>query len=97
MDLHVGSSDILNTVTVPYGSLRLWDTSTGWAQINTSSGVFDFSTLDGFVNSSPSGVDLLYNLARTPQWASSNPTDSSCSYNTTDLPQWRRQRAVLGS
>jgi hypothetical protein len=86
MDLHVGSSDILNTVTVPYGSLRLWDTSTGWAQINTSSGVYDFSTLDGFVNSSPSGVDLLYNLARTPHWASSNPNDGSCSYNTNDFP-----------
>src|SRR5437879_3363215 len=26
MDLHVGSSDILNTVSIPYGSLRLWDT-----------------------------------------------------------------------
>lgn len=86
MDLHVGGSDHLNTVTVPYGSLRLWDTSTGWAQINTASGVYDFSTLDGFVNSAPSGVDLLYNLARTPHWASSNPNDSSCSYNTNDFP-----------
>src|SRR6267378_4498796 len=66
MDLHVGGSDHLSTVTVPYGSLRLWDTSTGWAEINTASGVYDFSTLDGFVSSAPSGVDLLYNLARTP-------------------------------
>jgi hypothetical protein len=87
MDLHVGSSDLLNStdVTVPYGSLRLWDTSTGWAQINTSDGAYDFSTLDGFVNSA-SGVDLLYNLARTPNWASSNPGDSSCAYNTNDYP-----------
>ncbi len=86
MDLHVGSSDILNTVSIPYGSLRLWDTSTGWAQINTGPGVYDFSTVNGFVNSSPEGVDLLYNLARTPNWASSNPSDSSCSYNTNDFP-----------
>ncbi len=86
MDLHVGSSDLLNTVTIPYGSLRLWDTSTGWAEINTASGAYDFSTLDGFVNSSSSSVDLLYNLARTPHWASSNPNDSSCSYNTNDFP-----------
>src|SRR5882672_4038504 len=54
MDLHVGSSDLLSTVSIPYGSLRLWDTLTGWAQINSASGVYDFSMLDGFVNSSPS-------------------------------------------
>jgi hypothetical protein len=86
MDLHVGSSDILNMVTVPYGSLRLWDTATGWAQINTGPGSYDFSTIDGFVSAAPSGVDLLYNLARTPTWASSNPTDSSCAYNTGVYP-----------
>ena len=86
MDLHVGSSDILNTVTIPYGSLRLWDTSTGWAQINTSPGVYDFTNVTGFVDSAPEGVDLLYNLARTPHWASSNANDSTCSYNTTDFP-----------
>jgi hypothetical protein len=85
MDLHVGSSDLVPSVSVPFGSLRLWDTSTGWAQINTSNGVYDFSTLDGFVNSS-SGIDLLYNLARTPNWASSNPGDSSCAYNSNDFP-----------
>src|SRR5256885_8630904 len=49
MDLHVGSSDLLSGVSIPYGSLRLWDTLTGWAQINTSSGVYDFSMIDGFV------------------------------------------------
>src|SRR5207237_4549304 len=86
MDLHVGGSDNLSSVTVPYGSLRLWDTSTGWAQINTADGVYDFSTLDGFVTSSPSDVDLLYNLARTPHWASSNPNDSSCAFSTADTP-----------
>ena len=86
VDLHVGSSDLISSVSVPFGSLRLWDTSTGWAQINTAPGVYDFtSTLDGFVNSA-SGVDLLYNLARTPNWASSNPNDSSCAYNTNDFP-----------
>jgi len=85
MDLHVGSSDLISSVSVPYGSLRLWDTSTGWAQINTANGAYDFSTLDGFVNAS-SGIDLLYNLARTPNWASSNPGDTSCAYNTNDFP-----------
>ena len=81
MDLHVGSADLISTVTVPYGSLRLWDTSTGWAQINFASGQYDWTNLDNFVNT-PSSGDLLYNLARTPTWASSNPNDSTCAYDT---------------
>jgi hypothetical protein len=81
MDLHVGSSDLLSTVTIPYAGLRLWDTSTGWAQINTGDGTYDWSNLDGFVNTAPAGVDILYNLARTPNWATTSPNDSSCSYD----------------
>ncbi|PYX50207.1 MAG: hypothetical protein DMG79_06500 [Acidobacteria bacterium] len=82
MDLHVGSSNLVSTVTVPYGGLRLWDTATGWAQINTASGVYDWSNLDGFVSALPPGHDLLYNLARTPAWISKNPSDTTCSYST---------------
>src|ERR1700692_4778509 len=58
MDLHVGSATLISTVTVPYGGLRLWDTSTGWAQINTASGQYDWSNLDSFVNTPASG-DIL--------------------------------------
>jgi hypothetical protein len=83
MDLHVGSSDLVSGVTVPFGGLRLWDTSTGWAQVNTSLNNYDWSNLDAFVSATQAkGVDILYNLARTPNWASSNPNDSSCSYDT---------------
>jgi polysaccharide biosynthesis protein PslG len=82
MDLHVGSADLISTVTVPYGGLRLWDTSTGWAQVNFASGQYDWSNLDSFVNTPVSG-DILYNLARTPTWASSKPSDNSCGYDTT--------------
>ncbi len=86
MDMHVGSANLITSgdVTVPYGSLRLWDTSTGWAQINTGPGTYDWTNLDGFVAAAPAGVDLLYNLARTPTWASSQPTDSTCSYDTSE-------------
>jgi hypothetical protein len=85
MDLHVGSSGLLNTVTVPYGGLRLWDTATGWAQIDTASGPIpdaNWAILDGFVSAAQANnVDLLYDLARTPAWISSNPNDSSCAYS----------------
>jgi len=82
LDLHLGATD-LAWPSVPFGGLRLWDTSTGWAQINTADGQYDWSTLDGFVSAAQAhGVDLLYNLARTPTWASSKPNDNSCSYDT---------------
>ena len=82
MDLHMGSSN-LPWPTVPFGGLRLWDTATGWAQINTAQGVYDWTNLDGFVSAAQAhGVDLLYNLARTPAWISSNPSDSTCAYDT---------------
>lgn len=82
MDLHVGSSNLVSQVSVPFGSLRLWDTATGWAQINTSKDVFDFSTLDGFVSAAQAkNVDILYNLARTPAWISTNASDTSCAYS----------------
>jgi hypothetical protein len=69
-------------VSIPYGTLRLWDTGTGWSQVNSSAGVFDFSNIDGFTSAAPAGVDFIYNLARTPTWASSDPTDSTCDYDS---------------
>lgn len=62
------------------GSQRLWDSAVAWSQINTASGVYDFSNLDTWLADDQShGVDTLYTLARTPTWASSVPNDSSCS------------------
>ena len=82
LDLHLAVAAGIQWPTVPFGGLRLWDTATGWAQINTANGVYDWSNLDGFVSASQAhSVDLLYNLARLPTWISSNPTDSSCSYS----------------
>jgi hypothetical protein len=80
-DLHIGSPNIV-WPTVPFGGLRLWDTGTGWSQINSSQGHFDFAQLDAFAQDAQmNGADLLYNLARTPTWASSDPSDSSCAYD----------------
>ena len=80
LDMHTGSPNYWPSV--PVGSLRLWDTGTQWPLIETSSGQYDWSGLDGFVSAAQAhNVDLLFNLARTPTWASSDPTDSSCSYD----------------
>jgi hypothetical protein len=59
--------------TVAYGYERLWDDSMQWADINTSEGVYNFSTLDSWLHSH-SGTPMLYEFGRVPQWASADPT-----------------------
>jgi len=84
MDLHLGTTTIA-WPTVSFGGLRLWDTNTGWAEINTGDGSYNWTTLDGYVSDALAhDVDLLYNLARTPTWASSKPNDNSCAYDSAD-------------
>ncbi len=82
----------INSLGTPYpsasfGGLRLWDTGTGWAQINTAPGTFDFTQLDKWTTEAANhNVDVLYTLARTPQWAS-NSNDTSCAYfSITGIP-----------
>ena len=64
---------------VPVGSQRLWDTETGWSQINTAAGVYDWTTLDARVHAAlAANADVLYDLARTPGWAQCSNSDTSC-------------------
>ena len=67
-----------------FGTIRLWDTGTTWQEINTASGVYDWSVLDHWLSMAQShGInDFMYTFGKTPQWASSNPNDMSC------LPDW---------
>ncbi len=68
--------------TVQFGGLRLWDSGTGWSEINTAPGVFDFSHMNSWLTEAQANnVDVLYNLGRTPNWASSMPNDSTCNYS----------------
>jgi hypothetical protein len=69
------------------GGQRLWDSGVAWSQINTASGVYDWSMLDNWLSDDQShGADVLYNLARTPTWASSQPNDSSCNNSDANGP-----------
>src|SRR5271166_5132615 len=68
---------------VQFGAIRLWDSGVGWAEINTAASVYDFSHMDSWLSEAQANnVDVLYNLGRTPNWASSMPNDSSCNYAT---------------
>jgi hypothetical protein len=68
--------------SVPFGGVRLWDTNTTWAQIETSRGSFNFTDLDIWLKNIHShGQDAMYTFGRVPHWASSEPTQS-CPYAT---------------
>lgn len=61
--------------------MRLWDTGTGWAQINTANGVYDWTTFDKWLADAQEFKvpDVMYTFGMTPQWASSNPNDPVCA------------------
>jgi hypothetical protein len=70
--------------SVPFGGVRLWDTNTTWAQIETSRGSYNWTDLDIWLhNISSHGQDAMYTFGRVPHWASSQPSQA-CAYAVTD-------------
>jgi hypothetical protein len=66
---------------VPFYAVRLWDTGTTWSALNPSEGVYDWTTLDRWLQATQTnGVGVLLTLAMTPSWASSIPDDPRCHY-----------------
>jgi hypothetical protein len=68
--------------TLPFYTTRTWDAyPLDWADLNPSSGTYNFSSLDTFIQLNQSrGSDIIYTLGRTPQWASSKPNQASMYY-----------------
>ncbi|HLK33270.1 MAG TPA: hypothetical protein VKT29_09285 [Terriglobales bacterium] len=74
--MHVAHRDQIEWPTVDFGSLRLWDTRTNWAQINRRPGVYDWDTLDRRLEDAREHhLEVLYTFGKTPRWASSRPDD----------------------
>jgi len=70
--------------SVPFGGVRLWDTNTTWAQIETSRGSYNWTDLDIWLgNISSHGQDAMYTFGRVPHWASSQPSQA-CAYAVSD-------------
>jgi hypothetical protein len=66
--------------SVPFGGMRLWNTGTTWAEIETSRDSYKWSELDEWLAvGAREDKDVLYTFGRTPQWASMRPTES-CSH-----------------
>jgi hypothetical protein len=67
---------------LPFGGVRLLSSETDWALLNPAPGVYDWTTLDRWLNAiqvhGMNGSDVIYTFNATPRWASSNPNDYSC-------------------
>jgi hypothetical protein len=80
---------------VPFAEWRLWDASVAWPQLEPERGVWNFDTLDLYVDLAEKGrVELLLPLALSPTWASSRPTEPSTyspgnAAEPEDLDDWR--------
>ena len=75
--------DKIRWPSVPFGSLRLWDTDTCWQNLNPSPRVIDFSTLDNYLSAAREhGVtDIVLTLGGTPRWASAEPNNQRCDFS----------------
>jgi Glycosyl hydrolases family 39 len=100
-DLRTGASPDLKPAPSVGGTMRLWDTSTTWADLEPQKGVWDFTILDRFVNLAESRQQqVLLTLGQSPAWATSNPTERNYSglgsvYAPTSIEDWRNMVKVL--
>ena len=69
--------------TISFGAYRNLTGQTDWADIETASGTYGFTKLNGWLSkAATSGVDALYTFFRTPAFYSSNPTGSCTGAST---------------
>jgi polysaccharide biosynthesis protein PslG len=60
--------------SIPFASLRTWDTAVTWDNIQPTPNTFAWSNLDALIDLAQSRrVDLVFTLGRTPRWASASP------------------------
>ncbi len=80
---HVHGKKVEPWPTVPFGTFRLWDSNTSWAQLNPSKGKYDWEQLDKWFSDLKEHhvEDILYTFGRVPDFASSKPNDGECGYS----------------
>jgi hypothetical protein len=70
--------------SVPFTGLRTWDTNTSWAQVETSQGNYNWSTLDAWLRMATThNKDVMYTFGFVPTWASLRPAEA-CAYRASD-------------
>ncbi len=72
------------SINVPIAGVRLWDTQTAWAQVETGNGTYNWTLLSDRVQQArTANLDVLYDFARTPQWAACTGGSCMCGGSNT--------------
>lgn len=65
--------------SVPFGTVRSWDTYSEWWQLEPARGHYQWNNLDWLLSQSEQhNTEFLYTFGMTPQWASSQPSNATC-------------------
>ncbi len=65
--------------TIPFSTIRMWDTGTFWSELNPGPGQYDWTVLDGWLSAAQMNhATITFTLGMTPQWASSDPNNTIC-------------------
>lgn len=60
-----------------FGTLRLWDCGTQWAELETAKGRWNWTLMDTLVHQARlHGQQIVYAMGQTPRWASARPGES---------------------
>jgi len=60
-----------------FGTLRLWDCGTQWAELETARGRWNWTLMDTLVyQAHVHGQQVIYAMGQTPRWASARPNES---------------------
>ncbi len=80
--------DVLNEQNWPgisFGSQRLWNSGTSWAEVEPERGVYNWSTLDiAVANAENNGTALLLTLGMAPGWAAPSATTAPAQMSDWD-------------
>jgi hypothetical protein len=97
--------------SLAFGSVRLWDSGTLWAEVTPRAGQWTFDRMDAYVGGAKShGASVLYTLGGTPRWASARPDERcpygfGCSAESVRIAHWeeyvrrvaQRYRGLIGA
>lgn len=82
--------------TVPYGSVRLWDSGISWGAVEKRRGVYSWATFDrAIANADAQNVEIVYVLGSTPRWAARNMREGAypnagAASPPRSMTDWRR-------
>ncbi len=79
-----------------YSAIRLWDTSTTWANLAPQRNLWDFDRISTYLTDSEKAhLKVLWTIGSTPHWASARPSEKcayglGCAAEPVNIDDWRR-------